>query len=220
MLTGDEYEDVVRRHQGAPVPYPQEKPLHQMFAEHAARRPDLTAVVDDASGTTLTFGEPDRLSDQVARALRERGVGPGDRVAILAERGPELLPGLLGILKSGGAYVPVDPGYPSAHIRLLLGDCPAKLVLRGQGEVPEPPDGAPVLRIPDLYRGPAGPLGPTSGSDDVAYVIYTSGSTGRPKGVMVEQPRGGQAADVDATPLSDRTGRHAAPEDASPSTGR
>ncbi|MFI9123582.1 amino acid adenylation domain-containing protein [Streptomyces bikiniensis] len=186
MLTDDEYEDVVRRHQGALVPYPQEKTLHQMFAEQAARRPDLTAVVDDASGTTLTFGELDRLSDQVARALREHGVGPGDRVAILAERGPELLPGLLGVLKSGGAYVPVDPGYPSARIRLLLEDCRAKLVLRGPGEVPEPPDGAPVLRISDLYRGPAGPLDPTSGSGDVAYVIYTSGSTGRPKGVMVE----------------------------------
>nr|WP_246574748.1 non-ribosomal peptide synthetase [Streptomyces genisteinicus] len=186
MLTGAEYEDVVRRHQGALVPYPREKTLHQLFGEQAARRPDLTAVVDDASGAVLTFAELDRLSNQVARGLRERGVGPGDRVAILAERGPELLPGLLGILKSGGAYVPVDPGYPSARISLLLDDCRAKLVLRGGQEVGEAPDGVPVLRVSDLYRGSAQPLGPTSRSSDLAYVIYTSGSTGRPKGVMVE----------------------------------
>ncbi|WP_431312972.1 amino acid adenylation domain-containing protein [Streptomyces silvensis] len=189
MLTGAEYEDVVRRRQGPTAPYPREKTLHQLFAEQAARTPDLTAVVDDVSGTTLTFAALDRLSNQVARALRAHGAGPGERVAILAERGPELLPGLLGILKSGAAYVPVDPGYPPARIKLLLADCRAKLVLRGDGAAAgtaAPDTDAPVLRISELYRGSAEPLGPTSGSDDLAYVIYTSGSTGRPKGVMVE----------------------------------
>ncbi|GGZ38474.1 non-ribosomal peptide synthetase [Streptomyces inusitatus] len=186
MLTGEEYEDIVRRRQGDLVPYPREKTLHQLFTEQAARTPGLTAVVDDASGATLTFAELDRLSNQVARALREHGVGPGERVAILAERGPELLPGLLGILKAGAAYVPVDPGYPPARIRLLLEDCGAKLVLRGGNEIGDPRTDAPVHRISELYRGSAEPLGPTSGSGDLAYVIYTSGSTGRPKGVMVE----------------------------------
>ncbi|MDT0494369.1 amino acid adenylation domain-containing protein [Streptomyces griseus] len=186
MLTEDEYEDVVRRRQGAPVPYPREKTLHQLFTEQAARTPGLTAVVDGVSGATLTFAELDRLSNQVARALRERGAGPGERVAILAERGPELLPGLLGILKAGAAYVPVDPGYPPARIRLLLEDCGAKLVLRGAQEVPELPTGAPVLRISELTHGSDRPLGPTAHADDLAYTIYTSGSTGRPKGVMVE----------------------------------
>ncbi|MGW4360319.1 amino acid adenylation domain-containing protein [Streptomyces californicus] len=186
MLTDDEYEDVVRRHQGAPAPYPREKTLHELFAEQAARTPGQTAVVDGASGATLTFAELDRRADQVARALSERGAGPGDRVAILAERGPELLPGLLGILKAGAAYVPVDPGYPPSRVRLLLEDCGAKLVLRGAREVEAPPTGAPVLRISELYRGDGRPLGRTAGPRDVAYTIYTSGSTGRPKGVMVE----------------------------------
>ncbi|CAM5490575.1 D-alanine--D-alanyl carrier protein ligase [Streptomyces californicus] len=186
MLTDDEYEDVVRRHQGAPAPYPREKTLHELFAEQAARTPGQTAVVDGASGATLTFAELDRRADQVARALSERGAGPGDRVAILAERGPELLPGLLGILKAGAAYVPVDPGYPPSRVRLLLEDCGAKLVLRGAREVEVPSTGAPVLRISELYRGNGRPLGRTAGPRDVAYTIYTSGSTGRPKGVMVE----------------------------------
>ncbi len=184
MLTDGEYEEVVRRRQGDPVPYPREKTLHRLFAEQAARTPELTAVIDAASGTTLDFAELDRLSNQVARALREEGVGPGERVAILAERGPELLPGLLGILKAGGAYVPVDPGYPPARIRFLLDDCAAKVVLRsGTGELD---CDAPVYRISELYQGSDAPLWPTSRSDDLAYVIYTSGSTGRPKGVMVE----------------------------------
>ncbi|MFI8195151.1 amino acid adenylation domain-containing protein [Streptomyces sp. NPDC085942] len=186
MLTDDEYEDVVRRRQGALAPYPREKTLHQLFAEQAVRTPDLTAVVDGASGATLTFAELDRRSSQVARVLRERGAGPGDRVAILAERGPELLPGLLGILKAGAAYVPVDPGYPPSRVRLLLEDCGAKLVLRGAHAVEDLPTGAPVLRISELYRGSSRPLGRGAGPKDVAYTIYTSGSTGRPKGVMVE----------------------------------
>ncbi|MFC9946662.1 amino acid adenylation domain-containing protein [Streptomyces pratensis] len=186
MLTDDEYEEVVRLGQGAHAPYPREKTLHQLFAEQAARTPGVTAVVDGSSGTTLTFAELDRLSNQVARALRERGAGPGERVAILAERGPELLPGLLGILKAGAAYVPVDPGYPPARIRLLLEDCGAKLVLRGANRIGDLPTDAPVLRISDLAHGSDEPLGPTSHSDDIAYTIYTSGSTGRPKGVMVE----------------------------------
>ncbi len=186
MLTDDEYEDVVRRHQGAPAPYAREKTLHELFAEQAARTPGQTAVVDGASGATLTFAELDRRADQVARALSERGAGPGDRVAILAERGLELLPGLLGILKAGAAYVPVDPGYPPSRVRLLLEDCGAKLVLRGAREVEVPSTGAPVLRISELYRGDGRPLGRTAGPRDVAYTIYTSGSTGRPKGVMVE----------------------------------
>lgn len=186
MLTDDEYESVVRRRQGALTPYPREKTLHQLFAEQAARTPDLTAVIDGASGASLTFAELDRRSNQVARVLRERGAGPGDRVAILAERGPELLPGLLGILKAGAAYVPVDPGYPPSRVRLLMEDCGAKLVLRGAHAAEDLPTGAPVLRISELYRGSSRPLGRSAGPEDVAYTIYTSGSTGRPKGVLVE----------------------------------
>ncbi|MDT0330171.1 non-ribosomal peptide synthetase [Nocardiopsis lambiniae] len=187
MLTVDEYEDLVRHRQGEHAHYPREKTLHGLFQEQAARTPDRPAVHDIATGTSLTFAGLDRRSNQVARRLREQGVGPGTRVAIMAERGPDLLPGLLGVLKAGGAYVPVDPGYPRARIGLLLEDCAPTVVLLGEGTDPDRvPEGNPAHRVVDLYHGSDQPLEPTAESTDIAYVIYTSGSTGRPKGVMVE----------------------------------
>ncbi|MEV2278068.1 amino acid adenylation domain-containing protein [Nocardiopsis sp. NPDC049922] len=186
MLTAEEYEDVVRLRQGETTRYPREKTLHELFAEQAARTPDLTAVLDDASGTSLTYSELDRAANQVARALIADGVGPDERVAVVAERGPELLPALLGVLKAGGAYVPVDPGYPEARVRLLLDESGARAVLTSEGVRVEVADATPVHRVADLLHGPDARLAPVARSDDLAYVIYTSGSTGRPKGVMVE----------------------------------
>ncbi|ATL68753.1 non-ribosomal peptide synthetase [Nocardia terpenica] len=185
MLTDDEYENAVRGNQGALVEYSSEKTLHRSFAEQAARTPEAAAVVDDASGDTLTYRQLERRSNQVARALRAAGVGPGERVAIMARRGPELLPGLLGILKAGGAYVPVDPSYPPDRIRMLLADCAPAAVLTSAGVDPGAALPA-VLRVAELWHGSDDALTPTGTAEDVAYVIYTSGSTGRPKGVMVE----------------------------------
>lgn len=187
MLSVDEYETLVRRRQGEHAHYPREKTIHGLFQEQAALTPERRAVHDTATGTELTFAELDRRSNQVARGLREQGVGPGSRVALMAERGPDLLPGLLGILKAGGAYVPVDPAYPESRIELLLDDCDPTAVLVGEGVDAEHRAGRfAVQRIADLYRGSDRPLEPAAKSTDIAYVIYTSGSTGRPKGVMVE----------------------------------
>ncbi len=187
MLAAHEYEDLVRRRQGEHAHYPREKTLHGLFQEQAVRTPERTAVHDISTGTSLTFAELDRRSNQVARKLREQGVSPGERVAIMAERGPDLLPGLLGILKAGGAYVPVDPSYPEARISLLLEDCAPTVILLGAGtDVGRVLEGIPAHHITDLYHGSDRPLEPSAESTDIAYVIYTSGSTGRPKGVMVE----------------------------------
>ncbi|GLU49115.1 amino acid adenylation domain-containing protein [Nocardiopsis ansamitocini] len=187
MLTDSEYEVVVRRHQGEYAHYPSEKTLDILFSEHATRTPDHPAVHDEGSGTLTTYGELDRLSNQVARTLRAEGVGSNSRVAIMAERGTELLPGLLGILKAGAAYVPIDPSYPEARIRMLLDDCGASTVLLSKGVSEDRAPGAiSVHRISDLFHGSNRPLAPAADSGDLAYVIYTSGSTGRPKGVMVE----------------------------------
>ncbi|MEU1901589.1 amino acid adenylation domain-containing protein [Nocardiopsis dassonvillei] len=186
MLTPAEYEEVVRLRQGETARYPSEKTLHGLFAEQAERTPELTAVVDDASGAVTSYAELDRAANQVARALRAEGVGTDDRVAVVAERGPELMPALLGVLRAGGAYVPVDPGHPEARVRMLLDESGAKAVLTSAGVRVPVPGATPVHRIGDLLNGADAPLTPVSGSGDLAYVIYTSGSTGRPKGVMVE----------------------------------
>ncbi|MCX4695322.1 non-ribosomal peptide synthetase [Streptomyces sp. NBC_01408] len=200
VLGAEERERLTERDQGAVVPYRDDMTLHGLFEEQAARTPERIAVVDAADpGGALTFAGLDARAERVARALRARGIAAGDRVAVLLERGPHTLPALLGVLKSGAAYVPVDPGYPADRIAFLLSDSRAGAVLTGPGS-PEPrtPAGVPVLRvdeIPDAVPAavPAGlpdalpvPAGAGAGPRDVAYVIYTSGSTGTPKGVMVE----------------------------------
>ncbi|GLX34125.1 non-ribosomal peptide synthetase [Streptomyces roseochromogenus] len=187
MLTPAEHADLteVRGH-GPRVPYADGATLHGLFEAQAARRPRQTAVVG-AAGETLTYAELDERANRIARSLREEGVGADDRVAVVLERGPQLMAALLGVLKSGGAYVPVDPGYPAERVRFLLEDSRAKVVIvDGSGPAAGLPEGAKARRVEELSQGEGAPLAPVSGARDLAYVIYTSGSTGRPKGVMVE----------------------------------
>ncbi|QKW10972.1 amino acid adenylation domain-containing protein [Streptomyces sp. NA04227] len=193
MLDEAEYAALVHGGQDAPVAYPAEKTLHQLVAEQAARTPHRTAVTG-ARGDALSYAELDAAANQVARALRARGVGVGSRVAVLMDRSPRLIVALLGVLKAGGAYVPVDPGYPADRIRFVLRDSGAPVALTDRGTVlPETEADdvgevgeVSVLAVEDCLTGPDGPLEPLATGSDLAYVIYTSGSTGRPKGVMVE----------------------------------
>ncbi|MCP9957574.1 amino acid adenylation domain-containing protein [Streptomyces sudanensis] len=187
VLTGDERREIAGLQQGPATAYRSEATLHGLVEEQAARTPDRTAVVA-ADGTALTFAELEARANRVAHALRAEGVAVGDRVAVLLERGPLTVPALLGVLKSGAAYVPVDPGYPAERIAFLLRDSRARAVLTGPATTaPDVPAGVPVLDVDRLVaEGPADRPEPAAGPRDLAYVIYTSGSTGRPKGVMVE----------------------------------
>ncbi|MFD6551045.1 amino acid adenylation domain-containing protein [Streptomyces sp. NPDC058398] len=185
MLTPAEHQDLTAgRAQGLQVPYADQATLHGLIEARAARSPGRTAVVT-ASGQTLTYAEFDERANRVARALRAEGIGPDDRVAVMMERGPRLLVALLGILKSGGAYVPVDPGLPAGRVDFLLRDSRARLVIVDDTPAGLPPD-ATVRHIDGLLTGSGAPVEPVATSRDLAYVIYTSGSTGQPKGVMVE----------------------------------
>ncbi|UCA48342.1 amino acid adenylation domain-containing protein [Streptomyces sp. WA6-1-16] len=156
--------------------------LPGLVAAQTARTPDAVAV--RFGDETLTYAELDRAAERVARRLAREGVGPGSLVAVSAERSPELLPGLLGVLRTGAAYTPLDPEYPSERLAFMLADSAAEVFLT-QRRLPVP-DGcaARVLQLDDPAEwdgegeDPAGP-----GADDLAYMIYTSGSTGRPKGV-------------------------------------
>src|SRR5207244_1268681 len=94
--------------------YPSDRGVHELFEAQAARTPDAIAALHEARA--LSYGELNRQANQLAHYLRESGVGPQTRVAICAERGPEMLGALLGILKSGAGYVPLDPGYPRERL--------------------------------------------------------------------------------------------------------
>jgi amino acid adenylation domain-containing protein len=172
-----------------PAHFPADAALHDLFAAQAARTPDAPAL--SYAGTTLTYAALDARANQLAHALRGRGVGPEVRVGLYVERSVEMVVGLLGILKAGGAYVPLDVAYPAERIAFMLGDSGVPVLLTQSALVDRLPEhAAEVVRLDadwsDIAREST--AAPESGAtgDALAYVIYTSGSTGRPKGVLVE----------------------------------
>jgi amino acid adenylation domain-containing protein len=152
------------------------------------RTPDAVAV--GSEDLVLTYAELDRLSNQIARRLASVGVLPGSRVAICVDRTPRMAAAVLGVLKAGAAYVPLDPEYPRDRLEYMLADSGATAVVTESVVAAAVPDGGAArvllddpscpLTIEDhsAWRAAATPA-------SVAYVLYTSGSTGRPKGVMV-----------------------------------
>lgn len=158
--------------------------LEEWFAHQAACMPDAVAVWFDGQGHT--YGQLDQQANGIARALIEAGVQPGDRVAVACGRGPQTLPALLGVMRSGAAYVPLDLEYPPSRLDLMLVDAGVRLALCDD----QPPlvlSAASDVRWLALTActaradAPALPLS----SNDPAYLIFTSGSTGRPKGVVI-----------------------------------
>ncbi|HEU4329130.1 MAG TPA: amino acid adenylation domain-containing protein [Roseiflexaceae bacterium] len=170
------------------TPLPTEPCIHQLIAAQAARRPDDTAVV--FRDRRLTYRELERRAGQLAGLLQGSGVGPETRVGIFMERSLELPVALLGVLKAGAAYVPLDPSYPAERVAFMLRDSRAGVVLTQshlRGDLP--PGTAQVICLdagwPQGDSADAPVAHSPAGGDNLAYVIYTSGSTGTPKGVMI-----------------------------------
>ncbi|HWH01132.1 MAG TPA: amino acid adenylation domain-containing protein, partial [Pilimelia sp.] len=192
----------------------------ERFAARAAAHPDAPALV--FAGAVTSYAALDRAATALADRLRRLGVRAGSRVAVHSRRSPALLAGLLGVLRAGAAYVPLDPEYPAARLAYLLDDAAPDVLVSDGGLAPELTHRCPrVLPLPDPAaddggdghartpgHGPAaagrGARGdaPAPHPDDPAYVVYTSGSTGRPKGVEVTH--GALANLLDA--LADRLG--------------
>ncbi|HEX6751950.1 MAG TPA: amino acid adenylation domain-containing protein [Longimicrobium sp.] len=213
MLPAEE-ERAVLALAGAATDYPREATLHALVAEQARLRPEAAAIEHGAR--TVTYAELDVTGDRIAAALRAMGVRPEGRVAVAMERSPEEAMGMLGALKAGAAYVPLDPAYPAERLSYMLADSgAAALVVRDR--VPASLEGwnGPVLSLARLDDAPAGePVAPDLGSDAVAYVVYTSGSTGAPKGSMLTHRafvRLVRGADYLQPRPGDRIGHTAAP---------
>ncbi|MFE2887893.1 amino acid adenylation domain-containing protein [Streptomyces sp. NPDC059272] len=157
--------------------------LPQLFRERVRSAPDAVALVAD--GEEWSYGRLLTAVERTAAALRAAGIAPGDRVAVMVDRGAPLLAALLGVLESGAAYVPLDPKLPAERLTYMAEDSRARLLL-SQGALRESwlPD-LPVLDLDDLPAdAPVAPA-PATGPADLAYILYTSGSTGRPKGVAI-----------------------------------
>lgn len=151
------------------------RPVHRLIEDRACQAPDDPAVLDGAD--TLTYRRLDRRANHLAARLSALGVGRGSRVAVLLPTGADALVAILGVLKAGCAYVPLDPAHPADRLRPMLADAAAVVTAPGtlDGENVVELDGGEAGRAPEVRTRP----------DDAAYVIYTSGSTGEPKGVVV-----------------------------------
>ncbi|MGP4097981.1 amino acid adenylation domain-containing protein [Nonomuraea sp. KM90] len=169
----------------APAP-PGSELLHELVSAQAARTPRAPAVV--FGGRTLTYEALERRAGRLARQLRGAGVRPGDRVAVCLEQSAELAVALLGVLKAGAAYVPLDPEQPAERIAYMAGDAGVRTAITSAGSRGPLPDGLTEVPIdgPEPPDGPAEPVAAGIGPSDLAYVIYTSGTTGRPKGVAIQ----------------------------------
>jgi amino acid adenylation domain-containing protein len=159
---------------------------HTLFEHQARSTPQAIAV--ELGDARMTYTELDRRADAVAGDLQARGVRPDQPVALLAERTFEMVVGLLGILKAGGAFLALDPSYPRARLELMLADADVRVVVTtGSADVAMLAASPAIVHVDAITATTATrrPTPPPLTLDHLAYVIYTSGSTGRPKGVLV-----------------------------------
>ncbi|QLJ03684.1 non-ribosomal peptide synthetase [Streptomyces sp. NEAU-sy36] len=157
--------------------------LHAQFAEQAARTPDATAVYADAG--VLTYRELDERSRRLAERLSAEGAGPGVPVGVCVERTPDLLAGILAVLRTGSCYVPLDPRYPAERLAFMVRDSGTRLLLTTPASRANCPAGPTMVVLDGTVTTEPGEKPVPVVPGDTAYVIYTSGSTGRPKGVAV-----------------------------------
>jgi len=213
MLSAEEKHQLIKEFNRTDIVFPGEKIIHRLFEEQVERAPDQVALYGcmitwmHGEEGSITYKELNKKSNQLAGLLIERGVKPDTIVGIMMERSVDMIIGILGILKSGGAYLPIDPEYPQERINYMLADSSARILLKKSG-----------IRNPESREYQTNPDDPNSNdqnkrtgitvldfehlnfefvsnfefrasnfvSSNLAYIIYTSGTTGRPKGVMVE----------------------------------
>ncbi len=186
MLTEAERRTILVEWNKSEADYPRGKTIHALFEEHARRAPGATAVA--LGQRSLTYGEMNERANKLARHLRKHGVGVGTPVAVCMDRTIEMVVALVATLKSGGAYVPMDPSYPLERLAFMLEDTNAPVLLTEERIVGGlPGHAAHTIRLDADWGIVAGEEGNDleggAGAEDMAYIIYTSGSTGKPKGV-------------------------------------
>jgi amino acid adenylation domain-containing protein len=170
--------------QGGRAPYPRDAAVHRVFEEVAAATPDAVALIWD--GGMLTYAELNGRANGLAGYLAGRGAGKRERVGVCIERSPELLLALLGVLKCGGCYVPLDPGYPNERLKMMAEEAELSMIVTTrelEGGIAG--IGARVIRLDEVDETGAGMPSDETGAMEPAYIMFTSGSTGRPKGVVV-----------------------------------
>ena len=163
--------------------YPRNRLLHEIIAGSAARHADKTAVV--CGEDQLSYGEVNRLANGVAKRLIAAGVTPGDNVGVLVNRSAGMAAALLGVLKAGATYVPLDPEFPAQRLSLMLADAAPRALLTSEGVSVEADGAWTTLSLESVEPSADPPAIEGLTPESLAYIIYTSGSTGTPKGVEI-----------------------------------
>jgi natural product biosynthesis luciferase-like monooxygenase protein/amino acid adenylation domain-containing protein len=191
ILTDDEEHQVIHKWNAAPVEPGPGRCVHELFEDQAAGTPEAVAIV--CGGEQLTYSELNCRANRLAHYLRRLGVGPEITVAVYMERSLEMIVALLGVMKAGGAYLPLDPEYPKSRLMFMLADSGSRVLLT-QERLREslPPGAAHILCVDSAWQSisresealPAKSAWDAT-ENNLCYIIYTSGSTGDPKGVMI-----------------------------------
>ncbi len=184
MLSETEFERYVRKYNATGREYAAGSGIHRLFEEQVWRTPSSIAV--EHGNTTYSFHELNEQADRVAGWLKEQGVGQDAPVAILLPATPELLVSILAVLKAGGYYLPLEPGWPAERVRYVLESSRCRLLICDESNK----DRNVYPGVANLYIKEVPPAAPkkvlsVSDPDHLSYVLYTSGTTGRPKGVMI-----------------------------------
>ncbi len=170
ILLEEERDLILHEWNRIPANYPSQPCLHELFSTQAQKTPNAIALIFEDQ--KISYRELDQHANRLANYLIRRGLEPGARVGIMIQRSAEMLVGLLGILKAGGVYVPLDPGYPADRLKFMIDDAAPQVVLTD----------IPAEAQTESDKDPGIAIGPNA----PAYMIYTSGSTGQPKGVVVQ----------------------------------
>src|SRR5262245_13369896 len=173
--------------------FPDTVTLQELIEGQISKHLSETAVICDhdklLGGSSITYAQLNDRVNQLAHSLRAEGVRPGQIVALMVERSFAMIIGIMGIVKSGGAYLPVSPENPPDRIDYMLKVAGVKILLVQNNTAKRIVFGGRIINLddPDVYRGVTANPAIVNKPQDLAYVIYTSGSTGKPKGVMIEQ---------------------------------
>ncbi|MCU0709860.1 MAG: amino acid adenylation domain-containing protein, partial [Pirellula sp.] len=188
VLSASERHRVLFEWNSTNTDYPRDTCVHEQFEKQASRTPDAIALVQD--DRTVSYGELNRRSNQIAHWLIEQGVRPGDLVGLTLERSPEMIMAMIGILKSGAAYVPLDPKYPETRTRFMVDDAKLQVLIADEHARARLPTQVPTVlcldrdaSVVEQHRTENPNI--ELSADALAYVMYTSGSTGTPKGVEI-----------------------------------
>ena len=194
LLTPEEYTQLALWNQ-TDVDYPLDRCLPEWIEAQAQKTPNAVALWFEVPGqdeiSSLTYSVLNRRANQIAHYLQSLGVGPEIPVAVCVERSPDMVIALLGILKAGGVYMPLDPSYPRDRLAWMLEDAtPLVLITHAatdtlQTDLPDQPKRVNLTAVhPNLQKHPITPPSHHLDPDNSIYILYTSGSTGRPKGVI------------------------------------